>query len=102
MPLLLGCQDLSMSFGSGRLFEGLSFTISDGDRIGLFGPNGSGKSTLLKILAGELAPGGGIVAPRKLLTLGFVPQQYDLPLESTVGSYLESIEAAVNHPAEEH
>ncbi len=91
-----------MSFGSGRLFEGLSFTISDGDRIGLIGPNGSGKSTLLKILAGELAPGGGIVAPRKLLKLGYVPQQDDLPLDATVGGYLESIEAAAHHTQEEH
>ena len=102
MPLLLGCQGLSKSFGSGRLFEGLSFTVSDGDRIGLIGPNGSGKSTLLKILSGDVSPDDGIVAPRKLLKLGYVPQQDDLPLESTVGSYLESIEAAAHHTEEEH
>ncbi len=102
MPLLLGCQGLSKSFGSGRLFDGLSFTISDGDRIGLIGPNGSGKSTLLKILAGQTRADDGIVSPRKLLKLGYVAQQDDLPLEATVGSYLESIEAAAHHTEEEH
>ncbi len=102
MPLLLGCQGLSKSFGSGRLFDGLSFTISDGDRIGLIGPNGSGKSTLLKILAGQMRADEGIVSPRKLLKLGYVAQQDDLPLEATAGSYLESIEAAAHHTEEEH
>lgn len=50
MAHLLSCQSLSKSFGAQRLFENISFSISDNDRIGLIGPNGSGKSTLLKII----------------------------------------------------
>jgi len=46
------------------LFQNVSFTISEGDRVGLIGPNGSGKSTLLKILAGEVDPDSGDVARR--------------------------------------
>jgi len=52
MPLLLSCQSLSKSFGALPLFEDVSVSISDGDRLGLIGPNSSGKSTLLRILVG--------------------------------------------------
>jgi ATP-binding cassette subfamily F protein uup len=75
MALLLNCQNISKVFGSHSLFEGISLTICEGDRIGLIGPNGSGKSTLLGILAGELSPDAGIIAPRKLLRLGYVAQE---------------------------
>jgi len=79
MPLLLSCQSVSKSFGSRSLFEGISFSISDGDRVGLIGPNGSGKTTLLQVLAGIVPPDSGIVAPRKLLKLGYVPQESEFP-----------------------
>ena len=75
MALLLSCQDISKSFGSRTLFEGISFTISEGDRIGLIGPNGSGKSTLLQVLSGNIPIDSGIIAPRKLLRLAYVPQE---------------------------
>lgn len=91
MPMLLSCQALAKSFGAQRLFENISFTISDGERAGLIGPNGSGKSTLLKILAGVLPPDEGIVAPRKMLRVGYVAQQDDLPGDSTPRRFLESL-----------
>jgi ATP-binding cassette subfamily F protein uup len=59
MPLLLSCQSLSKSFGARPLFEDISLSISDGDRLGLIGPNGSGKSTLLRILTGSETPDAG-------------------------------------------
>lgn len=84
MPLLLSCQSVSKSFGSRSLFEGISFSISDGDRVGLIGPNGSGKTTLLQVLAGIVPPDSGIVAPRKLLKLAYVPQESDFPAGQSV------------------
>ncbi|HEY5610971.1 MAG TPA: ATP-binding cassette domain-containing protein, partial [Thermoanaerobaculia bacterium] len=65
---------LSKQFTSRALFENLSFTIHEGDHIGLVGPNGSGKSTLLKILAGIEEPDSGTRAMRKRLRIGYVPQ----------------------------
>jgi ABC transport system ATP-binding/permease protein len=91
MSLLLSCQSVSKSFGSRNLFEGISFGISDGDRVGLIGPNGSGKTTLLQILALVLPPDSGIVAPRKLLRLGYVPQESDFSAGATVQQLIDNV-----------
>jgi len=56
LPPIVNAQEITKAFGANPLFQNVSFTISDGDRIGLIGPNGSGKSTLLRILAGEVTP----------------------------------------------
>ena len=65
MPPILNAQGLSKGFGAYPLFQEISFTVSDGDRIGLIGPNGAGKSTLLAVLAGEQEPDAGEVATRQ-------------------------------------
>ncbi len=56
---IVNAQEITKAFGANPLFQNVSFTISDGDRIGLIGPNGSGKSTLLRILAGEVNADSG-------------------------------------------
>ena len=53
MAALITARELTQSFGPRTLFDGLSLTISEGDRIGVIGPNGAGKTTLLRILSGE-------------------------------------------------
>ena len=73
--ILLSCQNLSKSFGSRPLFEGLSFGLFEGERTGLIGPNGTGKSTLLKILAGLERPDEGVISARKGLKVGYLAQQ---------------------------
>ncbi|HEV7764370.1 MAG TPA: ABC-F family ATP-binding cassette domain-containing protein [Thermoanaerobaculia bacterium] len=74
MSVLLTAEAITKSFTSRPLFEGLSFTISDGDHVGLVGPNGSGKSTLLKILAGVEEADSGKRVVRKGVRVGYVPQ----------------------------
>jgi ATP-binding cassette subfamily F protein uup len=74
MGVLLSCESLTKAYGSRPLFEGLSFTVSDGDHIGLVGPNGAGKSTLLKIVAGVEEPDSGKRSLRKGVRVGYVPQ----------------------------
>ena len=73
-PVLLSCENLTKSFGAKPLFDGLTFTLSEGDHVGLVGPNGSGKSTLLKILAGLETPDSGSRVLRRNVTVGYVPQ----------------------------
>ncbi|MDP1609284.1 MAG: ABC-F family ATP-binding cassette domain-containing protein [Chlamydiales bacterium] len=79
MTILYSCQSLSKSFGTKILFEDLSLHIHEKDRIGLIGPNGSGKSTLLNILAGKENADEGILAPRRGLKIGYLPQSCLFP-----------------------
>jgi ATP-binding cassette subfamily F protein uup len=64
-----------MAYGAAPLFQNVSFSVSEGDRIGLIGPNGSGKSTLLGILAGQIIADRGDVAVRKRTKLSYVLQE---------------------------
>ena len=90
MSLLISCQSISKTFGARPLFENISLTISDGERIGLIGPNGAGKSTLIQILAGEQTPDSGGVSLRKLVTTGYVPQDPVFDSDITVAAVLEA------------
>src|SRR5881394_1429061 len=73
-PVLLSADSLTKAYTSRPLFESLSFTVAEGDHVGLIGPNGSGKSTLLKILAGVEEADSGTRAVRKGVRVGYVPQ----------------------------
>ena len=90
MPPIINAQEISKAFGAKPLFQNVSFTISEGDRIGLIGPNGSGKSTLLRILAGLMEADSGNVAARKRTRLCYVEQDSRFPADTTVRSVIES------------
>jgi ABC transport system ATP-binding/permease protein len=92
MTLLLSCQSISKSFGSRILFQDLTFSIFSKDRIGLIGLNGCGKSTFLKILAGIDSADSGIVAPRKGLRIGYLPQSSEFESKSPKEILLEALE----------
>jgi ABC transport system ATP-binding/permease protein len=87
---IVNAQGITKSFGALSLFREISFTISEGDRIGLIGPNGSGKSTLLGILAGEIEPDNGNIAARKRTRLSYVTQESTFSDGITAWSVLES------------
>ena len=89
MPPIINAQKISKAFGAKPLFEEVSFTVSEGDRIGLIGPNGSGKSTLMRILAGTELPDSGGVAIRKRLQLSYVEQDSRFVAGATVGTVVE-------------
>src|SRR5215469_7358352 len=57
----LSAVNVSVSFGSIAVLDGVSLSIGSGDRVGIVAPNGVGKSTLLKVLAGDLEPDSGTV-----------------------------------------
>ena len=79
MSSLLSIEHLSQSHGALPLFENLSFTIKEGDHIGLIGPNGSGKTSLIKILAGIEPPYEGSISKRQNLSIGYASQSPDFP-----------------------
>ncbi len=89
MPPILNAQAITKAFGATPLFRDISFTVSDGDRVGLIGPNGAGKSTLLKILASEEDADAGDVAVRKRARIGYVRQESTFADGLTVRSVLE-------------
>jgi len=86
---IINAQGLSKRYGMTSLFQDVSFTVSEGDRIGLIGPNGSGKSTLLEILYGRVKPDSGEVATRKRCKISYVPQVSDFAPGETARSVIE-------------
>ena len=89
MPPIINAQGISKAFGANPLFQNVSFTVSERDRIGLIGPNGSGKSTLLRILAGDVRPDSGEIAFRKRIRLSYVEQDSTFKPGDTVRSVAE-------------
>jgi ATP-binding cassette subfamily F protein uup len=96
---IISANGLSKRYGTDPLFEGISFTVSERDRIGLVGPNGSGKSTLLAILSGRATPDSGNVAVRKHTRVSCVSQISEVVPGETIRSAIESAldRAAVPH-----
>ncbi len=56
---MISAENLAISFGARQLFAPATFTVSNGQRVGLVGPNGAGKSTLLQMIAGLITPTSG-------------------------------------------
>ena len=101
LPPIINAQGISKTFGARPLFENISFTVSEADRIGLIGPNGSGKSTLLRILAGTEEPDGGNLAVRKRLRLSYVEQDSRFVAGASIRSVVErALEGSTTSGAE--
>jgi ATP-binding cassette subfamily F protein uup len=90
LPPTISAQGLSKRYGVAPLFQNISFTVSERDRIGVIGPNGSGKSTLLEMLIGQVKPDSGDVAIRKGTRLSYVAQISDFAPGVTIRSVIES------------
>ncbi len=74
MASYLQVENLTKSFGADVIVSGITFGVSEGEKIGLIAKNGTGKSTLLNILAGEDTPDSGTVIYRNDLRVGYLPQ----------------------------
>ncbi len=77
-------ENLTKSFGDKRLFDGISFGISDNQRVALIAKNGTGKTTLLNILADRESPDAGTISYKKDLRIGYLEQSPDFPAELSV------------------
>lgn len=91
----LDIQNLSKSFGTQTLFHNISFSISEGQRVGLIAKNGTGKSTLLSILTGKESQDEGNIIFKRDLSVGFLEQSPHFNPDDTV------LEACFNHNGNE-
>lgn len=81
---MVGVNNLTVDFSAKPLFNNISFSINDGERIALVGKNGAGKSTLLKILASKQNPTSGNISKPNDFTIGYLPQEMLLEDETTL------------------
>ena len=86
---LLHAASLGLAFGSRTVFDGLTLTLDEGERVGLVGVNGSGKSSLMKMLARAAEPDRGEVQLRRGASVTYLPQEPTFPDGATVASELE-------------
>lgn len=82
--IYLDVQNLTKRFGERLLFDHISFSIAEGERVGLIAKNGTGKSTLLNILAGREGKDEGEITWRNDLTVGYLEQTPVYPEGMTV------------------
>jgi ATP-binding cassette, subfamily F, member 3 len=76
---MLSAHSISKTYGLHTVLQDITFSISQGDRLGLIGPNGCGKTTLLRILTGQEMPDSGTVTHTlSSLRIGYLPQGFDL------------------------
>ncbi len=95
---LITIEHLTKSYTERLLFDDTSFSINEGEKIGLIGINGTGKTTLLKIAAGLEEPDQGMAVRGRNLTIRYLPQNPEFPPEMTV---LEAVMAGNESHGEE-
>lgn len=81
---MLQAQKLGVHFAGNYLFDGVSFQVNKGNRVGLAGKNGAGKSTLLKILAKQQSSSEGEVVYEGEVSVGYLSQDIDFEEGRTV------------------
>src|SRR4051794_23673720 len=86
---VLAALDVTKAYGERVLLAGASFTLDDGERVGVVGRNGAGKSTFAKILAGAETPDTGSVATRRGARVAYLAQEPDLDTTRTVRASVE-------------
>jgi ATP-binding cassette subfamily F protein 3 len=76
--IVIRSEDLGKSFGDLTLFEGLTFDVLRGERLGITGPNGTGKTTLLNLALGKIEPSAGRIRMGQSLRVGYLDQHGDV------------------------
>ena len=97
---MISINNVTVSFGNWNLLDGISFHISESDKIGLVGKNGAGKTTLMKLITGEQACSGGTIEKPADVRIGYLPQIMEhhrgrtvMEEVLTVFSHLQEMEA---------
>lgn len=77
---MLSINNLSLQYGRKHIFNNVSTTVHNGERVSLIGVNGAGKTSLLKIMAGEMETDSGVLSRASWFTVAYLPQEITMDL----------------------
>ncbi len=90
--ICINIEKLSLSFGAKSILEDITFSLDEGDKLGIIGVNGCGKSTLFRLILGELEPSEGNVYISKSKTVGILRQDDALKSFEGYDSWVSSLD----------
>jgi ABC transporter, ATP-binding protein len=88
---MLSCNNVSKSFGVETILEDISFSVNEGDKIGIVGVNGTGKTTLFKVITGIFPHDKGDIFTSKNCRLGYLEQNTNFYSEKTIYDEVVSV-----------
>lgn len=89
--IMLSCNKVSKTFGVETILENISFSVNEGDKIGIVGVNGTGKTTLFKVITGILPHDRGKIFTSKNCRLGYLEQNTNFYSEKTIYDEVVSV-----------
>ena len=89
--IMLSCNNVSKSFGVETILEDISFSVNEGDKIGIVGVNGTGKTTLFKVITGIFPHDKGEIFTSKNCRLGYLEQNTNFYSEKTIYDEVVSV-----------
>lgn len=94
---MIGVENLTKSFGTQTLFEGISFRVNQRERVGLAGRNGHGKTTLFRIIAGQEPADSGTVTIPRGYRIGYVLQRLDFTEDTVLKEGMKGLPEEEQH-----
>ncbi|MBP3422747.1 MAG: ABC-F family ATP-binding cassette domain-containing protein [Clostridia bacterium] len=89
--MLLSADNLQFGFNGGSLLEKVTFSLNEGDRVGLIGGNGEGKTTLIRLILGELEAESGSLFRKNSIRIGYLAQNGGYDSSNTVFEEMREI-----------
>lgn len=89
--IILSCSNISLSFGTVKVLDNISFNIQESDKVGFVGVNGAGKSTLFKIISGIMHADDGDVFVAKDYKIGYLEQYSGLESSNSIWEEVLSV-----------
>lgn len=81
---IIGCNKISLSYGVNTILDNISFSLNEGEKLGVVGVNGAGKSTLFRILIGQIQPTDGEVYISRDKSVGYLSQNSEYDSDATI------------------
>ena len=92
--MLISSENLYFGFNGGSLLENVTFTLNEGERVGLIGGNGEGKTTLIRLILSELEPEKGMLFRKNGIRIGYLAQNGGYDSANTVFEEMRQIFSA--------